>query len=341
MKRGLRLSSLAILGMAVLASVPAHAAYTICNKTSYVVYAALGYSAGDDIVTGGWTRVLPGACETASAEKLQASAFFLYARSSNAHRGPGRAWGGKAKLCAKAANFSLRVRAGAASCPGGDAFFLPFAAGDVRGQADWTTILTESAAIPTIEDAQVAGLQRLLNDNGFDVGAINARRNAKMDSAIVQFRARQKIPFQARTIELFQALEREAEKSAAPQGYVICNESKAPLWAAIGLREGNTWTSRGWWRIAPANCTKAWASALAGGRIYLLAERENGERVVGGSAMFCVNDASFEIKGRENCVQRRLKTAGFEEIDITGRRGYTARIGDFGLVPFAPLQATQ
>ncbi len=65
----------------------ADAGLRLCNRTSYVLYAATGYVQGIDAITQGWTRIVPGTCETAIAEPLIARGYFVYARTSLAHAG--------------------------------------------------------------------------------------------------------------------------------------------------------------------------------------------------------------------------------------------------------------
>ena len=118
---------------------PAAADLRVCNQTSYVLYAAVGYETGLQMLTRGWTRVLPGNCTTALQGILNQSSYFVYARSSRAHSGPTRAWGGRIRLCAKETNFAIDVPVGAAHCASGDSFLVPFASIATGHKASWTT----------------------------------------------------------------------------------------------------------------------------------------------------------------------------------------------------------
>src|SRR6201999_1962763 len=109
----------------------AEAGLKLCKRTSYVLYAATGYLQGVNAVTQGWSRLLPGACQMAIKEPLAAHGYFVYARTSLAHAGLSRAWGGSRKLCVKDADFKLASPI-AARCPADDTFELPFAGGDVH-----------------------------------------------------------------------------------------------------------------------------------------------------------------------------------------------------------------
>src|SRR6201999_186363 len=63
--RFLRLFAIAALAALFIctASRPASAALTLCNQTSYIVYAAIGSATKKELDTRGWTRVAPGDCQ--------------------------------------------------------------------------------------------------------------------------------------------------------------------------------------------------------------------------------------------------------------------------------------
>ncbi len=206
---------------------------------------------------------------------------------------------------------------------------MPFAVSDTRRQKNWTSIFTESAAVSTMEDASSAGLRRLLADNGYVTGE-------KLDAALAAYRKRLKLSPRASQAQLFNALEREALKSAAPEGYAVCNETKAPFWAAIAYRASGSWLSRGWWKVAPANCARTTESPLPSDEIFLLVEKKNGKPIVSGDMVFCTSDVSFDVIDRVRCKIRGLKETGFARTAAKDRRGFAARVGDSGLIAFKP-----
>ena len=78
----------------------AHAnGWQVCNETSFVLEAATGRPDGRAIVVQGWTRLRPGECRIAVGAPLARGTHYLYARTSSAHRGGRRQWGGDARLC--------------------------------------------------------------------------------------------------------------------------------------------------------------------------------------------------------------------------------------------------
>jgi len=315
---------------------PAVAALRLCNQTSYVLYGAVGIQQTRAVATRGWIRIVPGDCATAVAGPLGAPAYFVYARTSEAHAGPSRAWGGQFRLCVEDAEFSLQTPLSAPACRLDDAFLVPFAPIDTGGAPDRTTTFGESAQIDSAAAARDAGLTRLLADNGYKVGTESKSR----DAALADFRARMHLHANAGVGELFVALEARARKIAAPIGYSICNDGKSEIWAALGWTSGSDAVSRGWWSVPAGSCAKALSAALTG-KIFLYATKPADHRLVAGATVFCTDDKIFEIRGRDRCSDRGLAGRGFAATNIAGAPGFTAHIGDDGLIEerVSPIQA--
>lgn len=309
---------------------PAGAAITVCNQTSYVLYTALGYQAGSQAVTQGWTRIAPGDCVAPKSQPPSAASSFLAARSSQAQSGPSHVWGGRLRYCVKDTDFTLHTALGAQACADDDAFLLPFAPIDTHGRKSWTTTLTESPRIDSLEVARAVGIARLLGDIGYKIGP---GANKTYGEALKKFRTRMKLPEKVSIDDLFDALETEALKVTAPAGYSICNDSDGDIWAALGLKQGNDWLSRGWWHVAPAACAEAITAPLSADKIYLLAERSGRSLLVTGTDKFCITDIEFETHGRDKCANRGLVEAGFAATNTKGVTGYAAHIGNKGLLP--------
>ena len=317
---------------------PANAALSICNQTSYILYTAAGYQAGATMFTRGWTRIVPGDCAAALPDPLSAPGYYVYARSSQAHSGPARAWGGNIRLCAKDANFALESPVTVPGCQGDDTFQLPFAAVATHGKKSWTMTLTESPLIASPDVARLAGIVRLLDDIGYKIGPGDANGNKSRDDAMISFRKRMKLPETATNSDLYDALETAAIKTAAPAGYSVCNDSDGDVWAAIGLKSGTNWVSRGWWKVPPAGCAKTITDPLATDKVYLLVENHTSAYLVRGPAKFCITNIEFEIFGSGNCASRGLSEVGFAATDTRGRSGYAAHVGKDGLLAPVSVQ---
>jgi uncharacterized membrane protein len=322
-------AALSVLAASLLAAAPARAALNVCNQTSYIIYAAIGYQERNDAVTRGWTRIVPGDCTDVFSAPLTAPAYYLYAKSSQAHSGPARAWGGKIRLCAKDTNFALHQPLIMESCPD-DSFVMPFSRVDTKGEASWSTTLTESPRISSLELARQAGIARLLIDSGYKL-----RDSGSAEAALKSFRLRMKMSAHASNADLFDALEAEALKAAAPAGYSVCNDSDGPIYAAIGMHDAKNWDARGWWKVSPGGCARVLTKPLSNDRIFLLAQGPKNPNLVSGPTRFCIANIEFETSQHDNCAAHGLTAAGFAATIVKGVEGYAAHIGDSGLLPQA------
>ena len=313
-----------------LAATPAQAALTLCNRTSYILYAATSAIQSPRSQTQGWTRITPGECQLARKEPLTAETYLVHARTSLAHAGPARAWGGAYPACVKDANFSTAQGVTQPYCTAEDTFALPFAPLDNRGKSFWTMNFDEQPAMNATE-AQLAGVKRLLKDNGHKMDRMDGKPDKATSAALQDFRKRMKFPVTAGNTELFDSLEREARKKIAPAGYAACNETRDVLLLALGHIEGGKLVSRGWWTVQPGACAKAVTAPLNTDAVYLLALRKSGGALVGGGMHFCTTVAAFEIKGVDNCSGRGLADNGFAATPTKGASGYVAHIGPAGL----------
>jgi uncharacterized membrane protein len=324
-----------LLGIAVavlLAATPAKAALTLCNRTSYVLYAATAAIKSPQSQTQGWTRITPGDCQVARKEALTAETYLVHARSSLGHNGPARAWGGGFPMCVRDTDFAMNTSVAMAVCSAEGTFALPFAALDTGGKRNWTMTLDEKPALASLTAAQLAGVKRLLRDNGYAVGPVNGVPNRQTGAALAAFRKKMRFPDQAGNAELFNTLENEARKTNAPAGYTVCNDGNTVLEVALAETAQGKALSRGWWTVPRGACARALTAPLTTGAYFLLARRKDGAVVAGGVEKFCVSPTAFEIRERGNCAARRQAEAGFVRTQTGGLAGYTARIGDKGLI---------
>jgi uncharacterized membrane protein len=312
---------------------PAKADLKICNRTSYVLEAATQVIVKNtESLTQGWMHIVPGDCAIAVKGPLNAASYLVYARSSLAHAGPPRAWGGASPVCVKDADFSLHQTVTQPYCTAPDTFALPFAPVNIKNRQDWTMALDDSPALPSLMAAQLAGVKRLLNDNGYKVGVIDGRPSKQTGAALTAFRKAMNFKPTDGNDVLFASLEKQAMTKAAPQGYAVCNDTAEPLMAAVA-ETGAKPVSRGWWRISPKSCAQAMTTPLGGNPIYLLAQKLSGAVVVGGAEKFCTAAVAFEAQGRADCAGRGMSEAGFVSTAGNGALGFVAHIGNNGLIP--------
>ena len=317
----------AALFVAVFGAMPAKAALTVCNQTSYIIDTAIGYQERVDAVTQGWARIVPGKCAEIYPQPLSGPAYYLYAKSSQMHSGPARAWGGHVRLCARDGNFTLHQPLIMETCPE-DSFIVPFSRIDPRGKRDWSTVLTESPQLSSFELARQAGIVRLLIDAGYRITADPKTANA----ALASFRARVHLSEKASNDDLFSALETVALRAAAPTGYSICNDSSGEIYAAIGFQTGKDWTSQGWWKVEAGACARVITQALHYDKIYLFAEGAKNPRLVSGPEKFCIADVEYETSQKLSCKSTGKTEEGFAVTDTRGLTGYAAHVGNNGLL---------
>jgi uncharacterized membrane protein len=313
-----------------LAALPAHASLRLCNRTSYVLYATTASAGTSDALIQGWTRVVPGSCRIAIQGNLAASAYYVFARTSPAHSGAPRTWNGSTNFCVKDTNFSLGLPLLSSRCPALDMYKLPFAAIATHHMRSWTTTFRETPDFDSLKNAERAGFKRLLVDNGAKIGSSGADKAE--EAALVLFRKRLRLSDKASAADLFDALETEAMKTAAPIGYTVCNDTDKPVWAAIAQKKGAITVSRGWWIVAAGGCAKTVTDSVANAKIYLRVEKGKGVALVSGPEKFCVTTIEFEIQGRERCTARGLTDAGFAETNIKGAPGFVAHVSADGLL---------
>ena len=324
---------LAILGFALgLMPVAGHASLTLCNRTSYVLYAATGTAVSGGVQAQGWSRLEPGGCHVVLPADLAAPTYYLYAKTALAHAGPARAWGGNASICVKDTTFDNRDGLNPNRCASDDFYPLPFAVVDTHRMRSWTATFSESAALATLPQAQLAGLKRLLRDSGYRIGAIDGSPDKAADGALADFRKKQKMAPKATVGDVFDALETNAMKTATPAGYSICNDTAKAVAASLGRKESADWISHGWWKIQAGGCAKVMPDLAGAESVFLFVQKINGPALVTGPAKFCVADIEFDIQGRDRCKQRGLTETGFAETKVKGLAGFAAHVGETGLV---------
>lgn len=305
------LAGMAMVNGAGSADAQSSNGWQLCNRTSYIIEAAVGRPDGDAIVVEGWTKLQPGRCELALRGPLEPKLHFLYARTSTAHRGGLREWGGPAELCVEPiTGFSLE------SPPSCEAMGL-----DARGfrpvkitrRNGWSTNLTE------IEDykptqAEAAGVQRLLEDAGVYSGAIDGNLGPRTRNAIAAFLKDRDLPANTSDADLIDYLEQVAKDRAREVGFTLCNRTKSRVWSAIARRSADGWESRGWWMLEAGGCARAIDAPLPGSEHYVYGEMEEDGKVrtlSKASAAFCVARAKFAIVGRDSCEEAAYRTALF------------------------------
>src|ERR1700722_3697345 len=117
---------------------------------------------------------------------------------------------------------------------------------------------------------------------------------------------------------------------AAPAhaNFNVCNKANLKVRVAIGGFDGTSWSSLGWWTIAPKSCAALLTHPLDA-RYYYLYATDGAAGTWEGRTHFCVApNAKFSIPGRANCSRRGYDRRGFFEIDTGGAPDWTQTLSN-------------
>lgn len=286
--------------------------WSICNRTSYIINAAIAHTEGQAMLVEGWTKIRPGTCEVAMAAPLEPGVHFLYAESSRAHRGGIRRWDGDHTLCVDptgsfaaesppvCAEFGLESRG-----------FRPVI---IEQRQSWQTMLTETNTY-SFDKAEAAGVQRLLEDAGVYAGRVDGLLGRKTRAAIGEFLRSKNLPMDTSDADLIDLLEQTAMGRADEVGFTLCNRTDQRIWSAIARRRGEDWESRGWWALDANGCARVVDEPLVQTDYFVYGELELDDGRVRmlkrGSDSFCVGRSKFAITGRDDCEAAAYRTALF------------------------------
>ena len=314
-----------LLGAAAVSARPAAAQWEVCNHTSYIAQVVTSLPANGLLRTQGWTKVRPGGCEIVHAAPLAPGPVALYAQSARAHLGGTRQWTGGVARCVDTTQDEFMF-SGERPCdelgPGVEERL--FIAAEVD-RPTWRTTLEEPDRYDA-RRARQAGIQRLLQDAGYDIAVVDGfggRRTVLETRRFVEDRG---LPNTIEEDDLIDALEAAALERGEELGLTVCNETESEVWTAHATMREDGWESRGWWALPPNGCAQIMATSLAGRDhfLYAVLNSPDGERrLTSGVEPFCLADTRFAIIGRDDCARRGYTVGRFVELDTRGRSALT------------------
>jgi len=327
----MRVRIICLLGLlgAAFAAGPAAAEYSFCNKTSFAVKSALGFVDGERMATRGWWRLKPGECKVVLTDEINPGRYFVYAEAIAGHAGAVRTWSGDTKLCVEEDGFfTLRDQdACRDEARRRRSFFMvDVEPGSNRG---WRTEFAEPANY-TVYSAEIAGVQRMLRDLGYDISRIDGDLGPATIRAMNAFQRDKALEVKS-TIDdpMVESLLAAVAERDRKLGLFYCNDARDPIWTAVAeVREQDVIRARGWWRIGQNECVKIIKGALSGDRYYVYGEMETraGDRpLLGGETPLCVNPVMFERERHDACGENGFEAANFRRLDVGGAESWTFR----------------
>ena len=115
--------------------------------------------------------------------------------------------------------------------------------------------------------------------------------------------------------------------SGAQAQFAICNNTRLDTTSALGVFTAGNWVARGWWTIAPGQCTTVLGDELANRYYYFYAYRSDGTEWKGesdaDSGWFCNQDQAMVDVGNDACAGPLLP---YRQIDTGDATDYTLNI---------------
>jgi uncharacterized membrane protein len=309
----------------------ARADLQLCNRTSYVVEAAIGIEDKGTAATRGWFRLDPGQCRGVMQGSVEAERVYLHARALSVYGASPMAQAGHADLCIAEGTFLV---AGARRCTRAGQRLVRFTEVKPSETEQGLTVALAEEADYTPEQARLAGIQRLLGLAGYDAAPIDGIEGKKTESALAQFLKDRRMAANAAAAPGFFDALIGAPKQADGTGFAWCNDTSQTVMAALGTEEKGAMVTRGWYRVEAGKCLKPDVSGKPR-RLFSFAEAvdphgqvvKRGDKPLawGGTTVLCTRNVKFEISDHKECAAKGLNATGFAAVDFGGRAGATVR----------------
>ncbi len=108
----------------------------------------------------------------------------------------------------------------------------------------------------------------------------------------------------------------------------LCNKTTSRVGVAVGYKDGEGWTTEGWWNLPAGNCETVLKGALVARFYYIYAVDYDHGGEWSGQAFMCTRDKEFTIHGTEDCLARGFDRTGFFEVDTGEQRSWEVRLTD-------------
>lgn len=311
---------------------PSRADLELCNRTSFIVDAAIGVEEQGVAATRGWFRVEPGTCRSVMRGDPSFERLFVHVRTLPLYGAVKPMHAAEVQLCVGVGEFLI---AGARKCRDENQSLVAFGEMRPRATESGSAVHIAEPADYSSEQARLAALQRLLTLAGYNAEPVDGLVGPRTDAALSQFLREQGLPDDAPATQALLDLLVRAVRSGSAPGLLWCNETAHTVMAALGLEQGGKVLARGWWRVEPGACLRPELPPRGVAKLYSFAEavdsagaviEHNGKPLAWGGAMrLCVRNTRFEIDDHEDCAARGLSAQGFAAIALSERSGATVR----------------
>jgi uncharacterized membrane protein len=112
----------------------------------------------------------------------------------------------------------------------------------------------------------------------------------------------------------------------AAADFRLCNNTGSRVGIAIGYKDGEGWTTEGWWNLTARKCDTLLKGALVARYYYVYAIDYDRGGEWSGQAFMCTRDKEFTIRGTDDCLARGHDRTGFFEVDTGEQRSWTVQL---------------
>jgi len=310
---------------------PPYAGWDVCNETSYILRLATATIINGKMAPNGWSKLRPGDCLNIDAP--EDTPRYVYAESSPVHQGGVREWKGETELCASEEDFLADATV---SCPLQDLNSRNYR--QVSPSEQKTTLVEPD---DFGDRADIAGLQRLLRDNGYRMSRIDGFSGRRTTNPLNKFLKSVKLKTNIAIPQKIDALEEGARAKQSDIGFTVCNTSSEKIWSAVAFRDDGNWESRGWWPVQIDECIRPFTKTLKGTEAHFFAlqedtsaaatEEQKMDKRLKSTAVtpsqFCIAESRFAAGGREFCSDRGYIAANFRPLP-NNNEGAKISLGD-------------
>lgn len=126
--------------------------------------------------------------------------------------------------------------------------------------------------------------------------------------------------------------------SAASADFRLCNNTGSRVGISIGYKDGDGWTTEGWWNLSSRSCDTILRGALVARFYYVYAVDYDRGGEWSGKSFMCTRDKEFSIRGLDDCLARGYERTGFFEVDTGEQSSWTVQLTESAdQAPATPL----